>query len=454
MSKSTEPTLKETLLESAEDISDLIKTAAHRHRLQILALLTDGPREFASLLDAMKLSKTALANHLTHMMKRGLLERYERGMYQITKDGKDLLQAIATFYINSKAREINQIEHLKKQYSKGYKALEMEEKTVANPPLIQDAWLTYIGAVAGVLQWLGVDCDVTDVGGYSGYTFLVNVANGKTCPSGPTAHSAWGEIHKGTESLGWKLHSFADERPFPLSSEVTPEDRERAWNLFEMIKKEIKNHDKPVVLWGIPVPEYGIVTGYKGDSYITSTVGRFLKKPEPPIRYDALQSPGCMEAIFFAKEIPVPETRDKEALARALKMAEGTFTMKGYTAGPAAYDEWAAVLETGDPEKVDSFGNNYTGACIHDARKSTAHFLERIAKKYKESSQTAFLGKASKEYSNAEKLLSNFVDIFPFPPPGETTLETCKKGAEILRTVKQHEIAAITNLKKAYQNWE
>jgi len=31
--------------------------------------------------------------------------------------------------------------------------------------------------------------------------------------------------------------------------------------------------------------------------------------------------------------------------------------------GPAAYDEWAAVPDTGAPEKVDYFGNSYVSAC-------------------------------------------------------------------------------------------
>jgi DNA-binding transcriptional ArsR family regulator len=448
--------LKSILLRSPDEVSDLIKTAAHTHRLQVLALLVDGPKEFSFLLDIIKLSKTALANHLTQLMNKGFAERYERGTYQITKDGQSFLEAVATFYMGSKARELSHIKKIKTQYSKGYEAIEnlIDEKTVTNPPQIEDAWLTYVGAVAGVLKSLGTDCDVVDVGGYSGYTFLVNVAKGMTCPSGPTAHQAWEEIHRGTESLGWKLKFFSDERPFPLLEEVTPEDRKRARKLFELVKKEIDENDRSVVVWGLPVPEYGIVIGYKGDSYLASTVRRFIGKPETPVRYDALQSPGCLEAIFFVKKIPIPEEKDKNAIKRALEMAEGRFVRKGYVTGPSAYEEWASILEKGESDKVDYLGNSYVGACIHDARRIAKHFLERLAKKYANTPKAAFLLKAAEEYGKAEKLLNQFVNIFPFAHTGEMSLEKRKKGAEILRAVKKYEVEAIAYMREAYFKWQ
>jgi len=447
--------LKKILLESPDDVSDLIKAAAHAHRLHILALLTDGPTEFSVLLDAVKVSKTALANHLTHMMNKGLVERSDRGMYQITKDGQDLLSAVAGFYEGSKTRELNRLKQMKDQYSRGYRPMEgfQDEKVVSNPPLMQDTWLTYVGAVTGVLQSLGIECEVADVGGYSGYTFLVNVAQGVICPSGPTAHNAWEEIHKGTESLGWKLKTFCGSQ-YPLSQHVTPEDRARAWDFFEIVKKEIDERGNPVVVWGIPVPEYGIVTGYKGDSYVASTVRQFNNQPETPIRYDALQAPGCMEAIFFVEKIPVPEYQDKNALNRALQMAEGIHANKGYVSGPAAYDEWAAVLETGAPDKVDYFGNSYVGVCVYDSKGLAAQFLEKLAKKYVRSVQADFLTKAAQEYSEAEVLLKEFVTLFPFAHTGEMLFEDRKRGAEILQAVKTYEVSAITQLKMALQNWE
>jgi len=139
MDEKSSDEVKEILLESPDKISDLMKAVTHVHRLQVLALLIDGPREFGSLLDVVNLSKTALANHLAHLLRRGLISRSERGMYRITTDGRDFCEAIASFYKNSTSREMNQIEQLKTQYSRGFRALEMEEKMVANPPVMQYA---------------------------------------------------------------------------------------------------------------------------------------------------------------------------------------------------------------------------------------------------------------------------------------------------------------------------
>lgn len=442
-------TLREIIFKSPEHVSDLIKSVAHAHRLRILVLLLDGPQEFSHLLDAVKISKTALANHLTHMMDKGVIERSERGMYQITADGKDLITAVATFYEHSTARELNRVNQIKKQYAQGYKGMsrKIHKNSIANPPVIQDCWLTYIGAVTGVLQWLGVDCDIIDVGGYSGYVFLLNVAKGITCASGPTAHNAWEEIHRGTERLGWSLTSISDEQSYPLSEKATPEDRARAWHFFEVVKKEI-DKGSPVVLWGIPVPEYGIVTGYEGDSYTVSTVRRFTGQPELPVRYDALQAPGCMEAIFFNEKIPVPEERDKDAIDSALTMAEGNYALKGYVQGLEAYDEWVTVLEGGKSE-VDYFGNSYVGACLHDARRIAAQFLERMTQKYE--SHCSSLKKAAHYYNEAATLLGTFTEMFPFPQ--SEAAPDYSKGAEILRAVKESERAAMQQLRKAFQQW-
>lgn len=50
------------------------------------------------------------------------------------------------------------------------------------------------------------------MGGRSGYTFLINVSKGRTCPSGPTALVAetWEQAYKGTETLGYKLEVFSN----------------------------------------------------------------------------------------------------------------------------------------------------------------------------------------------------------------------------------------------------
>ncbi|NIO38012.1 hypothetical protein GTO27_09960, partial [Candidatus Bathyarchaeota archaeon] len=78
----------------------------------------------------------------------------------------------------------------------------------------------------------------------------------------------------------------------------TPQELEIVKNLFEKIKREIDERDRPVVLWGLAIPEYGIVKGYDGNSYIVSTYRSLIEQPETPIPFYDLKAPGCIDAFF------------------------------------------------------------------------------------------------------------------------------------------------------------
>jgi len=52
----------------------------------VLALVMQGSDEFSDLMLQTKLSKTALANHLKHLMRMGLVKRIARGKYSLTVD--------------------------------------------------------------------------------------------------------------------------------------------------------------------------------------------------------------------------------------------------------------------------------------------------------------------------------------------------------------------------------
>jgi len=214
-----------------------------------------------------ELSKTALANHLKQLMNKRLIKRVARGEYRLAVDGKELLNAAAAMYKDSAQREETRRELLRRRYTKGLiEGKPLSKKVISKKVEYQPCWLSYTGAMAGSLRALGVDCDTVDVGGRSGYAFIINVAKGVTCPSGPTAlpSGTWKQIHKGTESLGWTTESYVYPSSYPAEEgNPTPQELEIVKNLFEKIKREIDERDRPVVLWGLVVPEYGIVKGTK-----------------------------------------------------------------------------------------------------------------------------------------------------------------------------------------------
>jgi DNA-binding HxlR family transcriptional regulator len=438
-------------------MADLLRSVAHPARIKVLALLFQGEHEFSRLMQYTELSKTSLANHLKQLIEKGLVQKAARGKYRLTFDGKELLNATATMYKNSARREEERRKLLSRRYSEGLiEGKPMSKKVISKKVEYQPCWLSYTGAIAGSLRALGVNCDAVDVGGYSGYAFLINVAKGITCPSGPTAlpNETWKQIHQGTESLGWTIEQYEYPNSYPAKEDnPTSEEIEIGRKLFDKIKREIDEKDRPVVLWGLVVPEYGIVKGYEGNSYVTSTFRSLINQPETPILFYDLKAPGCIDAFFFRNQVEVDaKVADQEALRRAIRFATAeVLILDNYVAGPEALDEWANVLENVPEEKQNYHGNSYVGACVCEGRAISAEFLKRLAKKYG-GKKSKHLLKAAEAYEKGARLMEEFTRIFPFKFQGEMSLENRKKGAEILRKVKPFEETAIDYMKKALKN--
>jgi len=446
------------LLESPDGIAELLKLAAHPARIQIMALLLQGEHEFSNLMQQTKLSKTALANHLNQLVDKELIEKIGRGKYNLTADGKELLRAAAAMYEGSVQRQKTERQLLSRRYTEGLNVVKtLERKVVSKKVEYQPCWISYFGAVAGCLRALGTDCDTVDVGGHSGYAFLINVAKNVTCPSGPTAfpEKTWNQIRKATEELGWTIGTLAYEGSYPeKEGSPTPKEIEKVRKIFDKIKQEIDEKDRPVVLWGLVVPEYGIVKGYEGDSYIVSTFRSLSGQPEDPILFHDLKAPGCLDALFFCDKVKRrDETADKGALRRAINFASAEVPILGnYVAGPAALDEWANVLETLPEEKQNYHGNSYVGACYCESRETCAQFLKRLAKKYS-GKQSKHLLKAAECYEKSWKLMKELTQLFPFKFQGDIPFADRKKGAELLRKVKPNEEEAIQHMKNALEEW-
>ena len=450
--------LQTILFESPKEIAELLRSASHPARIQILTLLLRGEHDFSELMQHTELSKTALANHLTRLMKNGLVQRVARGEYSLTVDGKELLNAAATMYKDSARREEERRELLRRRYTKGLIEVKpLNKRLISKKVEYLPCWLSYTGAMAGSLRALGVDCDTVDVGGYSGYAFIINVSKGVTCPSGPTALplKTWQQIHKGTESLGWTIEHYEYPHDYPAKEgNPIPEEIEIVRKLFEKIKREIDERDRPVVLWGLSAPEYGIVKGYEGNFYLTSTFRTLSNQPEKPINFYDLKAPGCIDAFFFRNKIEVDAIpADRETIERAINFGTANVQiLNNYVGGPAALDEWANVLENLPEEKQNYMGNSYVGACVSEGRWMSGEFLNRLSKKY-HGKQSKHLHEAAKCYEKGWKLMEEFTRIFPFKFQGKMKLEDRKKGAGILRKVRPFEEEAIKHMKKALEEW-
>jgi hypothetical protein len=310
-------------------------------------------------------------------------------------------------------------------------------KLVSNDVKYEPAWLSYLASVTGVMKYYGKNVTIEKVGGYSGYSFLLNMAEVFICPSGPTAHplEIWEEVHNGTNPLGVTIHQWSENESFPETEfAISSRDQQRSKILFEKVKSAIDTSNRPVIIWGIPVPEYGIVKGYENNTYIVSTFRYLNRLPDNPIKYDALQSPGCLEMLTLE---PNTEQETEEtmftALKRALKFAKGSFTpVKGYKVGPKALDQWIDHLEHEDDKRRPYHGNSYLGVCTGESFQLSSKFLATLSNILKNEK----LSKASEFYAKAANSIESLVKIFPFGFEGILEIEKRKKSVKNIKDAK------------------
>ena len=352
-------------------------------------------------------------------------------------------------------------------------------RAVSNPATFQPCEFSFLGAVAGVFEARGVKCDTVDVGGYSGYAFLTKVTEGWVDPGSPSLHSGnatvtpeaiqriWSAIRDGAGTIGARLESFWDPRQYGFGNEPPRADeRQRAAALFERVKREIDG-DRPAIVWGLAEPEYGIVNGYTGDSYVVSTFRSLIGQSDAPVRHDELKAKGGLEAIFVGETGSRPtESVDRSALRRALTMAEGLRyelvlatprhpfgTTQRYVTGPAAFDDWASVFERCDGDRVNGFAISYVAACAEEGKRLATHFLGRLAERYAETPWAEPLERAASAYERTRVELAGVVELFPLGEQVAVSTELCRAGARHIRAAKPHEQVGVAALREAYEAW-
>ncbi|MFX1548506.1 MAG: GyrI-like domain-containing protein [Promethearchaeota archaeon] len=108
--------MKAFILESVDEISELLKTLQHPKRLEILSLMLQTEIKFGTLLKQTGLPKSALGNHLNDLLEKNLIEKLDRGLYRITIDGSEFLSHISKNYLNTKIREQERLERQRRRY--------------------------------------------------------------------------------------------------------------------------------------------------------------------------------------------------------------------------------------------------------------------------------------------------------------------------------------------------
>ncbi|TFG00212.1 MAG: ArsR family transcriptional regulator [Promethearchaeota archaeon] len=453
--------VRKIIAENIESLTNLLWAVSQENRLKILSLLLERDQKFHQLKERIDISKTTLANHLSILLENSLIDKIERGSYRISDDGKNLVLSIVKSFRNSQKHTLEIRKHLWDKYiptQTKLKELTHSKLIIENPAEYVPGWISYISSVTGVLNSLNKGIDKVDVAGYTGYAFFFNVAEGITDPSSPTCIQPMEVFHKGIKIFGWKIHEYFK----PLSREPTelPIDPTLLKELFKSVKKGLKRTYKPIILWGIPIPEYGIVNGYSGDKYIVSTMRSTDPKKifgsDSNIKYDEIVSPGRLQALFFEKKVEkslAKKKADFKAIRNALKVSRLHQKGSGFISGPKAFDEWANVLE-GDIEFISYHGNSFISECIYECLYYASEFTNRLALRYSGLSQFKYIDRASKKFNKAKLKMKEYKQLFPFGFDGDLNLPKRRKGARLLRQIVPNLSEAFNVLNYAISNWE
>jgi len=320
------------------------------------------------------------------------------------------------------------------------------ERIVSNPAEYKPCWFSYQGAVQGVLNSLGVDVGLAEVIAVSGYGWITNAMRKNMCPSAPSAYHSdiWMGNYRATENLGYKV-DIVTSGNFEWDSErkPTPESVVNAGKQFEAVKNEI-DADRPVVMWGIPIPEYGVVNGYRGEEYIVKTFRSLIGQPDSPVHYTGLMAPSGLMTMRFVERLEIDQKKAVvETLKRGYQLGTGDVPkLPDYASGPEAYDVFVKNLTEESFDDESYHGTAYTMACLMEAKWAVAEYLRKVDIIIEPS-----LIDVADKYDALHKILQRCHEEFPMGS-GEMLEEKCVKVAGLLKDAKRLEVEALEGVKK------
>ena len=215
---------------------------------------------------------------------------------------------------------------------------------------------SYMGALAGVLRYLGRPVDPAWLMGVTGWAFRIHVHE-TLCPSATSVYDWSTVLPETVAQVGYDamhVHGF-----------FSPEQQNKA---HEAIVKGLAA-GMPAIVWDIGLPEWGLVVGYDAAESRYHTIDCLGREGELPCDQLGHREIEALSVTVVGK----PNVRTREQVVRrALELAVrhgsgGEWAQRPvYQDGPAAYGLWAAALEQGltHPEGVPSgyYAGHYVGA--------------------------------------------------------------------------------------------
>jgi hypothetical protein len=295
-------------------------------------------------------------------------------------------------------------------------------------------WLTWVGATTRCLQALGVETDDVEVAGVSGYAFALSVNRG-LCPSGPTCLD-WMALGTGVSALGRTALCF---NPCDCFTKDSRNERTlvHARTAFELATREVEA-GRPCVVWGLGMPEFGVVRGVEDEAYLCLGGG-----PTPErLRWDELDAPGGPYFLGFPTANLVAKWRYRFAIGRAVDMMTRQSMWTGLVTGLPAYDAWAATLAA---RAAGLFGNSYNAQCWAEARAFAREYVGRVAQLHP---RVAGLPEAHAALRDVSDAMAVVAELFPFTfdqgnVDDAQVISTARDRLGVARAAEERAIAAL-----------
>jgi len=453
--------LQKEIVDNLDSLADLLNSLGHKKRIIILTHLLDGQKKFSFLEEKTALKKTALAHHLNVLLNNGLINKIDRGEYEITQDARDILKSIMKTYSSSSIRTIEIAKSLQKRFFLDYgleENITSKVTLVSSDPEFIPHNLTLLGAISGIMKALGSKITIDELAGLTGLCFLTIIDQNRLWVTAPSGHTLTKSILEIISNSGWVFQRYTDIGTFPSdpTKPLSAKDEERAQKLLKLTKREI-DKDRPVVLWGIPVPEWGIVKGYKDENYIVSTFRRIEDRFENQIPYNKINADGALGALFLidvSKE-KINDVDYKESIRRAVSISKvNRYGREGHITGLRAFDKWIYLLENEIDQGTKYFGNAYLIQTFLASKKSVVIYLKKLSNTYRNQSQQAALDKAVKEYLEVVEIYEKLQELFPLIYGGVFTKESVSKGVNLIKSLKNHEEEGVKYLEQSLDEWK
>lgn len=242
---------------------------------------------------------------------------------------------------------------------------------------LQPNWTSFIGAAEGVLRAAGMidpTMDRHQLMGLSGRAFHF-VLDDELWPGCPTAYDWLHEHTEGLERIGVHVESYFASHGAPAYDAAC---RRAATHISEALDRGVG-----VVLWGVDVPEFGVVYGYDDADgvFLVDGVARMNGGSSTPILYENVGRTSDVPELNYV--VPVERipwdaaASHRAALADYVAKMERRSPMGGKRSGGlAAYDTWLAALEHG---KFIPFGLRYNTVLYGDAKISAGRYFQKVA---------------------------------------------------------------------------